>query len=78
MGKRLEDLTVSELKERLRDKNLPTGGTKEDLIERLRGKKIKGDNVPANVVDQKLYLKIKNKIKKRVKAWPSAYASECL
>lgn len=31
--------------------------------------------VPDNVVDKELYVKIRNKVKNRVKVWPSAYAS---
>lgn len=31
--------------------------------------------VPDNVVDKELYAKIRNKVKNRVKVWPSAYAS---
>lgn len=82
MGKTLENLTVPELKERLRAKNLPVSGAKADLIKRLRPLAKKGskgnDSVPDNVLDRKLYLRIKNKIKKRVNAWPSAYASGML
>jgi len=75
MGKRLEELTVSELKERLRKKGLPVSGKKADLITRLRNKKDRQESVPENVLDPKLYRKIREKIKKRVKVWPSAYAS---
>jgi len=31
--------------------------------------------VPKNVVDKELYIKVRNKVKNRVKVWPSAYAS---
>lgn len=31
--------------------------------------------VPKNVIDRDLYIKIRNKVKNRVKVWPSAYAS---
>ena len=86
MGKSYEDMTVAELKERLRKKNLPLGGNKKDLISRLRGnskaskkgskQSIKGDErVPANVLDKELYIKVRNKVKQRVKVSPSAYAS---
>jgi Family of unknown function (DUF5872) len=35
-------------------------------------------SVPDNVVNKKLYLKIKNKVKNKVKSWPSAYGSSLL
>lgn len=35
-------------------------------------------NVPDNVLDPDLYLKTKEKVKKKVKTWPSAYASSLL
>lgn len=74
---RLEDLTVAELKDRLRKKGLQVGGNKAELISRLRGGSggKKRENVPANVMDPELYIKVRNRVKKRVKAWPSAYAS---
>lgn len=77
MGKSFEDMTVVELKERLRKKNLPVSGKKAELIARLRGKGTTSNssNVPDNVVDKDLYRRIINKVKKRVKVWPSAYAS---
>lgn len=77
MGKALENMTVIELKDRLRNKNLPVSGNKAELVVRLRGgkKTIQKDSVPANVVDKDLYIKVRNKVKKRVKVWPSAYAS---
>lgn len=31
--------------------------------------------VPDNVVDKELYKKVRNSVKRRVKSWPSAYAS---
>jgi len=71
MGKRLEELTVVELKDRLRQKQLPVSGKKSELISRLKS----GPSVPDNVLDKQLYLKIRNQVKQRVKAWPSAYAS---
>lgn len=44
MGKSFEQMTVVELKDRLRKKNLPVSGNKNELIERLRGKKT--DSIP--------------------------------
>jgi hypothetical protein len=35
-------------------------------------------SAPNNVVNKSLYLKIKNKLKKSVKTWPSAYGSALL
>ena len=35
-------------------------------------------SVPDNVLNKTLYLKIKNKLKKSVKSWPSAYGSGLL
>lgn len=67
-----ESMTVAELKERLRKKNLSVSGTKTQLISRLRGKK---ETVPANVLDTALYIRVRNRVKKRVAVWPSAYAS---
>jgi hypothetical protein len=32
-------------------------------------------SIPKNVVNKKLYSRIKNSVKKKVKVWPSAYAS---
>lgn len=75
MGKSYEDMTVTELKERLRNKNHLVSGNKKDLIARLRGSSKSGERVPANVIDKELYIKARNKVKKRVKVWPSAYAS---
>lgn len=73
MGKTLDSLTVAELKERLRNRGLHVSGNKDILIARMRsGKK---ENVPDNVIDKQLYIKARNKVKKRVKVWPSAYAS---
>lgn len=76
MGKKFEDMTVAELKDRLRSKNKPVSGNKSELISRLRGgnKSSKG-SVPDNVMDKELYKRVRNKVKKRVKVWPSAYAS---
>jgi len=71
MGKRLEELTVKELKEKCRDKGIPCSGLKKDLISRLK----KGSNIPDNIVNKTLYTQIRNKIKNRVTVWPSAYAS---
>ena len=67
----LEDLTVAELKEKLRKKGLPVSGTKSELVKRLRKK----DTVPANVVNKELYRRVREHVKERVKSWPSAYAS---
>lgn len=79
MGKSYENMTVVELKEKLRNKNLSVTGNKEELISRLREKgsrkKSKKENTPDDVVDKDLYIKIRNKVKNRVKVWPSAYAS---
>jgi len=87
MGKRFEDMTVGELKERLRNKGLKVSGNKSELIERLRGgndnksvrkspqKGPSGGRVPTNVVDKELYIKVREKVKSRVNSWPSAYAS---
>lgn len=36
---------------------------------------MKSERVPSNVLDKNLYIKARNKVKKRVKVWPSAYAS---
>lgn len=73
MRKSLDNLTVIELKDRLRKKGMPVSGTKDILIARMRsGKK---EKTPDNVIDKNLYIKARNKVKKRVKAWPSAYAS---
>lgn len=63
--------TVNELKEELREKGLKVSGTKKELEERLEEYK-KIDN---KVVDKALYMKAREKVKKRVKVWPSAYAS---
>jgi hypothetical protein len=35
----------------------------------------KGESIPANVVNKDLYIKVRNKVKRRVSVWPSAYAS---
>ena len=77
MGRSFEDMTVAELKDRLYAKGLPVSGRKSELIDRLRGKQSvkQHSNVPDNVVDKTLYTKIRNDVKKRVKVWPSAYAS---
>lgn len=32
-------------------------------------------NIPQNVINKQIYIKAREKIKKRVKVWPSAYAS---
>jgi len=32
-------------------------------------------SVPKNVMDKKLYARVRNSVKKKVKVWPSAYAS---
>lgn len=49
----------------------------DEIVELLRS--IRGDsmspNVPNNVVNKELYIKIRDKVKNRVKVWPSAYAS---
>lgn len=68
MGKSFEEMSVTELKDKLRDKNLPVSGNKSQLIARLRTK------IPANVVDKELYNRVREKVK-RVSIWPSAYAS---
>lgn len=76
MGKSLDSLTVAELKERLRKKGLPVSGRKANLVARLRGgKSTTKEKVPSNVLDPDLYIKARNKVKRRVKVWPSAYAS---
>ena len=77
-----EALTIPQLKEKLRKRGLSLSGRKSVLIERLRGRtsnKHKASasqvNVPSNVLNPKLYLRAKEKVKKRVNSWPSAYAS---
>lgn len=74
MGKKYEDMTVIELKDRLRKKNLPVSGKKADLIKRLRTGKTSKTDKP-QILDKALYDKAVKKVKSRVKAWPSAYAS---
>lgn len=66
-----DDMKVSELKKVLSERNLKTSGNKKSLIERLE----EYDSVPNKVVDKDLYIKAKETVKKRVKVWPSAYAS---
>jgi len=66
-----ETMTVLELKEYLRKQKLPVSGNKSELINRLKSK----IQIPENVIDKKLYKDTIAKIKKRVKVWPSAYAS---
>lgn len=73
MGKSFENMTIQELKERLRNKGLKVSGKKDELIERLRGKS--QNRVPENVLDKYLYIKVLENVKRRVNAWPSAYAS---
>lgn len=80
MAKSYKDMTVAELKERLKNRGLPVSGVKSELIARLRGtnassSKGGGDRVPDNVLDVQLYKRVRAEIKKRVKVWPSAYAS---
>jgi hypothetical protein len=73
MGKSFQDMTVTQLREKLRNKNMKVSGNKDELIQRLRkGKAIK---VPDNVENKKLYREVVQKVKQRVKVWPSAYAS---
>jgi len=63
--------TVVELKEALRKKGLKVSGNKAELEKRLA----ESDSVPSNILDKDLYIKARNLVKKRVKVWPSAYAS---
>lgn len=67
----MEDLKVSELRELLSEKDLKKSGNKSELIARLK----EYDSVPDKVVDKSLYIKAREKVKARVKVWPSAYAS---
>lgn len=63
--------TVKELKDSLKEKGLKVSGNKSQLEERLKDYE-KLDN---KIVDKALYMKARDKVKKRVKVWPSAYAS---
>lgn len=65
------DMKVSELKDLLSERGLKKSGSKKDLIDRLKDY----DSVPAKVADKALYIKAREKVKSRVKVWPSAYAS---
>lgn len=63
--------TVKELKQELKDKGLKVSGNKAELEERLKEYK----KLDKKIVDKALYMKARDKVKKRVKVWPSAYAS---
>lgn len=63
--------TISELKDELRELGLKVSGNKQDLIDRLE----EYNKLPSKIDDKILYMKIRDKVKSRVKTWPSAYAS---
>lgn len=63
--------TVKELKDNLRKKGLKVSGNKDELENRLK----EYNQLPKKVLDKALYMKARDKVKKRVKVWPSAYAS---
>jgi len=63
--------TIKELKEDLKKNGLKVSGTKSDLENRLKEYK----NLDKKILDKALYIKARDKVKKRVKVWPSAYAS---
>lgn len=67
----MNDMKVSDLKEMLSKRGLKKTGNKSELIERLKDY----DSVPDKVNDKTLYIKAREIVKKRVKVWPSAYAS---
>lgn len=64
-------MTVAELKKFLKKKDEKLLGNKKDLEKRFS----KAYDIPKDVVDPLLYYKTREKVKKRVKTWPSAYAS---
>jgi hypothetical protein len=81
MKDKYENMRVIDLRDILRNKGLKISGNKSELIQRLsiKAKMPKGKKeitkVPENVVNKSLYIKIREKVKKSVKVWPSAYAS---
>jgi hypothetical protein len=64
-------MSVKELKKYLDKIDEDTSGKKAELEKRFR----KSYKVPKNVVDVVLYHQIRERVKRRVKRWPSAYAS---
>jgi hypothetical protein len=60
-------ITINELRKILEKEGLSTLGTKAELLSRFK--------VPKNVLDIELYISIREKVKKSVAVWPSAYAS---
>lgn len=78
MRKSLEALTVKELRAeatRLKIEGRSKLTTKKQLIDALSSKTTSRGNVPANVLDAELYRRVREKVKKTVEHWPSAYAS---
>ena len=63
--------TVKELKAELKDKGLKVSGKKSELEERLEDY----NDLDKDISDKALYMKAREKVKNRVKVWPSAYAS---
>lgn len=83
----MENKTVVELRELLRKKGKKVSGTKMELIERLqqnspyshqKSRRRSISQIPGNVLNKKLYRDVKERVKKQVKTWPSAYASSLL
>jgi len=66
----LESLSLNELKKLSGEFGLSTTGNRQTLINRLLKNKL-----PSKIDDPVLYHKIRERIKKQVKTWPSAYAS---
>lgn len=64
-------MSVADLKDELKSLGLKTSGSKKDLESRLKEYK----SLPKKIDDKVLYLKVRDRVKKRVKTWPSAYAS---
>ena len=63
--------TLEELKKYLKNKDINTSGKKDELVKKFK----KAYKISDKIDDPILYLKIREKIKKKVKTWPSAYAS---
>ena len=64
-------MSTTDLKSKLKSLGLKTSGSKKDLENRLK----EYNSLPSKIDDKVLYLKVRDRVKKRVKTWPSAYAS---
>jgi hypothetical protein len=64
-------MTVKQIKILLEEKDEKISGTKKQLENRFQ----KVYNIPENVKNPLLYYAVRERIKRRVKNWPSIYAS---